>query len=410
LCCFAVGTGDGNETIKLFRGGMPLRRHWAHFRYYDCSFTGSEAVDYLHELLRKNYNFGPEVTRYQTLQLLRKFLKAHVIEDIKGRHGTEDFEDSGHLYRYCIKPNFCLIWFPLFAQTSDLCNKRHSVAIGDVHECKLILRKEVTPKQVDHIWKSMTVAQYVNMETFTDMPYWVISAMKCLANLTRVPGFERDVLKTVTVLLSCLFFAGLLQDQEVATEALRLLLRLMARVCQNPHLPPLNDTIPTRTLVHAIIKNHHFSHCVLSSVDDMDLDELLSTTNCQVEEHMSHLRRVQVITPVTVRENTPLYQYAGSDTDFSSSPAFCKHISRVDSEEQKVIGTRTPLQELLERFFLSLLQFEKSYPEVYQHRFPTEESKAAVIPEKTPRIKPHLMFFNLKKPFQPFQRSWSFRA
>lgn len=90
-----------NETIKLFRGGMPLRRHWAHFRCYDWSFTGSEGVEYLHELLRRNLNFGPEVTRYQTLQLLRKFLKAHVIEDIRGRHGTEDFEDNGHLYRCC---------------------------------------------------------------------------------------------------------------------------------------------------------------------------------------------------------------------------------------------------------------------------------------------------------------------
>lgn len=30
---------------------------------------------------------------------------------------------------------------------------------------------------------------------------------------------------------------------------LQLLMRLMARVCQNPHLPPLNDTIMTRTLV-----------------------------------------------------------------------------------------------------------------------------------------------------------------
>ena len=89
-----------NETIKLFRGGMPLRRHRAKLRYYDWSFTGSEAVDYLHNLLRRNHNFGPEVTRYQTLQLLRKFLKAHVIEDIKGHHGTEDFQDNGHLYRY----------------------------------------------------------------------------------------------------------------------------------------------------------------------------------------------------------------------------------------------------------------------------------------------------------------------
>lgn len=58
--------------------------------------------------------------------------------------------------------------------------------------------------------------------------------------------------------------AGLLQQQDVATEALQvsclllpppnrrrlqLLLRLMARVCQNPHLPPLNDSLATRTLV-----------------------------------------------------------------------------------------------------------------------------------------------------------------
>lgn len=49
----------------------------------------------------------------------------------------------------------------LFEQTSDLWNKRHSVAIGDVNECKLIRRKDITPKQVDHIWKSMTIAQYV---------------------------------------------------------------------------------------------------------------------------------------------------------------------------------------------------------------------------------------------------------
>lgn len=41
-------------------------------------------------------------------------------------------------------------------------------------------------------------------------------------------------------------------------------------------------------------------------------------------------------------------KYAGSDTDFSTSPAFCKQIKRVDCEEQKVIGTQIPLQQLLE--------------------------------------------------------------
>uniref|UniRef100_A0A3Q3IMA6 Rho-GAP domain-containing protein n=1 Tax=Monopterus albus TaxID=43700 RepID=A0A3Q3IMA6_MONAL len=505
-----------NETIKLFRGGMPLRRHWAHFRYYDSSFTGSEAVDYLHDLLRDNYNFGPEVTRYQTLQLLRKFLKAHIVEDIKGRHGTEDFEDSGHLYRFpalsplksfptkpLLRDNIDLprlIRFPslmspfLFDQTSDLWNKRHSVAIGDVHECKLIRRKEITPKQVDHIWKSITVAnlqrvlglksldgvlnpthvngKHIVHNVFSvnktgivilenkaeDMPYWVVSAMKCLANWpngneTRqpvYPGFERDVLRTVadyfhrlkepllTFHLYEVFvnILSLLQEQEIATEALQvsclllpppnrrrlqLLLRLMARVCQNPHLPPLNDTIATCTLMVQI-----FSHCVLGSVDEMDLDELLATKlvtfmmehhntifqvpsklHSQVEEQLSHLKRVRI-------------KYAGSDTEFSASPAFCKQISRVGSEELKAIGTQTPLQELLEGLIADkelpakdkrkrLKQFQKLYPEVYHNRFPTEESKAAVIPEKTPGLKSH-MFFNLKKPFQPFQRSWSFRA
>lgn len=44
----------------------------------------------------------------------------------------------------------------------------------------------------------------------------------------------------------------------------------------------------------------------------------------------------------------PQIKYAGSDTDFSSSPAFCKQIRKLESEEQRVIGTQTPLPELLE--------------------------------------------------------------
>ncbi|KAM9806784.1 DEP domain-containing protein 1B isoform X2 [Syngnathus typhle] len=512
-----------NETIQLFRGGMPLRRHWIHFRYYDCTFSGSEAVDYLHQLLRHNCNFGPEVTRYQTLQLLRKFLKAHVIEDIKGRHGTEDFQDNGHLYRFpALSPLKSLPSRSLSRNrtdlprlirwddyeelpqqenvapvkstimTSDFWNKRHSVAIGDVHECKLIRRKDITPKQVDNTWKSMTAShlqrvlglttldgvlnpahvkgKYIVHNVFNinksgivvlennedDMPYWVVSAMKCLANWPNgndakqpvYPGFERDILKTVadyyqrlkepllTFHLYEVFvnILSLLQEQDMATEALQLstlllpppnrrhlqlLLRLMARVSHNPHLPLLNDTIATRTLMVQM-----FSQCVLGSPDEMDLDELLASKlvtfmmehyntifqvpdklRRQVEEHLSHFRRVQI-------------KYAGSDTDFSTSPAFYKQIARVDSDQPKLIGTQTPLQELLEGLISDkdlpakdkkrrLKQFQKSYPEIYRNRFPAEESRAV---EKNSRFKPPLMFFNLKKPSNPFQRSWSFRA
>ncbi|XP_068809607.1 DEP domain-containing protein 1A isoform X2 [Struthio camelus] len=89
-----------NEVTKHFRAGMPLRKHRQHFKKHGSCFTASEAVDWLHEVLKNNSNFGPEVTRQQTIQLLRKFLKNHVIEDIKGRWGSENLEDNGGLYRF----------------------------------------------------------------------------------------------------------------------------------------------------------------------------------------------------------------------------------------------------------------------------------------------------------------------
>ncbi|KAM4614963.1 DEP domain-containing protein 1B-like [Polymixia lowei] len=508
-----------NETIKMFRGGMPLRRHWAHFRSYNCSFTGSEAVDWLHELLRRNDNFGPEVTRCQTAQLLRKFLKTHVIEDIKGRYGNEDFFENGQLYRFPALsplkhvPTRTLLTDsndlqrPIYwddyedlpqqekivpmksaALNSEMWNKRHSVAIGDLNECKLIRRKEITPKQVDHIWKSMTVAhlqrvlglktmdgvldparvnaKHIVHNVFSvnktgivvlknnaeDMPHWVYSAMKCLAkwpngNETKqpmYPGFERDVLKTVadyfqklkepllTFHLYDVFvnILSLLQQQNVAVEALQvsclllppasrrhlqLLLRFMAQVCQNPALPSLNNSIVTRTLMVQM-----FSHCVLGSADEVDLDELLATKlvtfmlehhdtvlqvpsklHHHVEEHLFQLRRIK---------------YAGAEADSPmASQAFRQHISRLDFEEQRVLGSKEDPKSVTESLIADrkrsskdkrrrLKQFQKSYLEN------NPESRASVLREKTPQLKQQLMFFKFKKSFQPFQRSWSFRT
>ncbi|KAJ8287138.1 hypothetical protein GJAV_G00048090 [Gymnothorax javanicus] len=498
-----------NELIKLFRGGMPVRRHWAHFRSYDNSFTGSEAVDWLHALLRRNHNFGPEVTRFQTLQLLRKFLKNHVIEDIKGRYGTEDLDDNGHLYRFPpsspLKPlpprtpiflsgplpklpgwdDYEEVTLPEkvpvkpLVLNSESWNKRHSIAIGEVQECRLIRRREISQRHLDHIWKSMTLAHLqrvlgldslegvnkqgvvVLKEKSGDLPHWVLSAMKCLANWpngseTKQPlydGFERDVLKTVadyfqklsepllTFQLYEVFVSilGLLPREQVAVDALQvcclllpppnrrklqLLMRLITRVCQNPRLPPLNDAIATRTLMVQM-----FSRCVLHSADEEDLDELLATKLVMlmlehqeealrvparlqraVEEHLAHLRRVQI-------------KYSGADTDSSVvSPSYCRQISKAEFEEQRVHGAQEPMVELLESIIgnkdlsvkdkkKKLKQFQRSYPEIYRKRFPTPESEAAVFPERpASRTRPQLKFLALKKSFQPFQRSWSFRA
>lgn len=88
-----------NEVTRLFRAGMPLKKHRQNFRHHASCFTATAAVDWLHQLLCNNSNFGPDVTRQQTVQLLKKFLKNHVIEDVKGRWGTEDLEDNNVLYR-----------------------------------------------------------------------------------------------------------------------------------------------------------------------------------------------------------------------------------------------------------------------------------------------------------------------
>ncbi|XP_069483427.1 DEP domain-containing protein 1B isoform X1 [Ambystoma mexicanum] len=258
-----------NETIELFRARMPLRRHRIHFKTYDNCFAALEAIDCLHNLLRDNQNFGPDVTRHQTIQLLKKFKKNHVIEDVKGRWGHEDFEDNGYLYRfpptsplkpYPKRPHYRadVIRFPDWSEyeavtsnphtsmkpivmNSEMWYKRHSIAIGEVPACRLVQRRALTDANVEDLWKTMTLthlqkilglhsmdgvldSKYVNPkhiiynvyntnkqgvvvleEKSKELPHWVLSAMKCLANwpsstdLNRPMylGFEKDVFKTI---------------------------------------------------------------------------------------------------------------------------------------------------------------------------------------------------------------------
>ena len=54
-----------NEIIQLFSQGMPRRRHRRHLKLYNDCFTASEAIDFLHVLLKQNHNIGNEVTRMQ---------------------------------------------------------------------------------------------------------------------------------------------------------------------------------------------------------------------------------------------------------------------------------------------------------------------------------------------------------
>nr|XP_020442870.1 DEP domain-containing protein 1A-like [Monopterus albus] len=261
-----------NEVTRLFRAGMPLRKHRQNFRHYSSCFMASAAVDWLHQLLCSNSNFGPDVTRQQTVQLLKKFLKNHVIEDMKGRWGTEDLEDNNMLYRFPssspLKP------IPCRAPPSDCSSIKKRPSLRDregffkfrsikKHEKETqenvdpaihaqaeglsqpvgeqVQRRALTVEDERDIWRDITLThlqrilgvaslddvldqRYVNPQNIihnmtkvtkhgvvtlddktNDLPHWVLSAMKSLANWPKYdsaqpsyPGFERDVFKTVS--------------------------------------------------------------------------------------------------------------------------------------------------------------------------------------------------------------------
>uniref|UniRef100_UPI0037E9493B DEP domain-containing protein 1A n=1 Tax=Semicossyphus pulcher TaxID=241346 RepID=UPI0037E9493B len=260
-----------NEVTRLFRAGMPLRKHRHNFRHHASCFTSSAAVDWLHQLLRNNSNFGPDVTRQQTVQLLKKFLKNHVIEDVKGRWGSEDLEDNNTLYRFPSTSPLKPIPRAAHASATGSIKKRPSFrdkevffrfrsikkhdketqenvdpalqAEGENHtiEEQQVPRRELTLEDEQEIWRDIAMThlqrilsvasldevldqRYVNPQNIihnmtkvnkhgvvtmddktNDLPHWVLSAMKSLANWPKYdsthpsyPGFERDVFKTVS--------------------------------------------------------------------------------------------------------------------------------------------------------------------------------------------------------------------
>ncbi|XP_025111003.1 DEP domain-containing protein 1B-like isoform X2 [Pomacea canaliculata] len=91
-----------NDVVSTFRQGVPCGRHRRYMRAAENCFVGSAAVDWLLNHLRHNINFGPDVTRKQTVQLLNKFYKAGIFEEVQvSRRGRnkQDFSDSNRLYR-----------------------------------------------------------------------------------------------------------------------------------------------------------------------------------------------------------------------------------------------------------------------------------------------------------------------
>ncbi|XP_073499976.1 DEP domain-containing protein 1A isoform X3 [Phyllobates terribilis] len=499
-----------NEVTKYFRAGMPLKKHRQSFKTYGSCFTASEAIDWLHHHLRNNSNFGSDVTRLQTIQLLRKFLKNHVIEDLKGRWGSEDLEDTHQLFRFPstspIKtlPSRPPLWkrsslenvfkekenpFKM-PQFSKMTPRRHRSLDGKGEqeneaaeamevdtERGSLGAKEITRKDLEEVWGNIALIHLqkilalpsleevlnpaqmnpghimYNMthtskhgvvflqDKTDDLPHWVLSAMKCLANWPRnndmgqpsYPGFERDVFRTVAdyflnlpePLLTYEYYElfvnilGLLQPhlQRVAIDALQLcclllpppnrrklqlLMRMISRMSQNVDMPRLHDAMGTRSLMIQT-----FSRCVLCCAEEVDLDELLATRLVSfLMDHHQEILQVPCYLQTAVQDHIQYLQRAQVKDPSALGFYFCKQISAQEFEEQKVVTSQAAIMELLESIVKDknlsmkdkkkkLKQFQKEYPDIYRSRFPTTESEAQLLGDK-PTIKQPMLL--LKRP------------
>ena len=81
-----------NSIIRTFRAEMPLKKHKKNMRTYENCFSSTEAVDFLHKHLQKNPNFGTEVSKEQTVQLLKKLYRAGIIENVREDSTDEEFK------------------------------------------------------------------------------------------------------------------------------------------------------------------------------------------------------------------------------------------------------------------------------------------------------------------------------
>ncbi|XP_028633424.1 DEP domain-containing protein 1A isoform X3 [Grammomys surdaster] len=496
-----------NEVTTSFRIGMPLRKHRQHLKKYSNCFTAVEAVDWLYDLLRSNSNFGPEVTRQQTVQLLRKFLKNHVIEDIKGRWGSENLDDNNQLFRFpATSP---LKTFPqrhteikktnteYFSKNKDSIfklrnlsrktpkkrglhfsqentEKIHHERITNEDQENAPDNQEISQEDVEEVWRyiiliylqtilgvpsieelinpNQIIPQYImyNMANTSkhgvvilqdkseDLPHWVLSAMKCLANWPRsndtnnltYVGFERDVFKTIAdyfldlpePLLTFEYYElfvnilGLLQPhlERVAIHALQLcclllpppnrrklqlLMRMISRMSQNVDMPKLHEEIGTRSLMI-----NTFSRCVLCCAEEVDLDELLASRLVSfLMDHHQEILQVPTYLQAAVEKHLDYIKkgHVKNHGDGLVVPlptySYCKQISAKEFDEQKISTSQAAIAELLENIVRSkslpvkekrrkLKQFQKEYPLIYQKRFPTTESEAALFDDK-PTIK-----------------------
>lgn len=92
-----LATRIWNKLVTLFESRISCKTHWKGMKLHNYCFPASDAVAILHEILTQHVK--EDATRTQAKKLLQKFLLLKVIEDVKGRNGSDIILESKKLYR-----------------------------------------------------------------------------------------------------------------------------------------------------------------------------------------------------------------------------------------------------------------------------------------------------------------------
>ncbi|CAG2162925.1 unnamed protein product [Oppiella nova] len=240
MSCLMLSFLKWNQVLHSFYIGITPKKHRKHMRtHYNC-FVATDAVDWILNYLQFSPHFaGQQISRFQAINLLRKYLETDVIERVDARKAGQQFQDNKELYRFTRQANENLP----FISSSNLNPKQMPSTPkslkSDDQIPELIKQMSLTEKSdaFKEIFFDKLVAFVPNVDDFVrrddiisltlmhnmtrvsangvvrltdrteDLPHWVVSAMKCLANwpkasgsdscLPKYPGFENDVFAVV---------------------------------------------------------------------------------------------------------------------------------------------------------------------------------------------------------------------
>ncbi|KAJ7377036.1 GTPase activator [Desmophyllum pertusum] len=285
------------------------------------------------------------------------------------------------------------------------------------------------------------------------LPQWLISAMKCLIHwpngdyscqsFPKYAGFERDVFKAVveffddedkrplvpTHLLgvfkktvgkknNCLFTCYLFKCKLTAMrslqyccllipvknrELLQMLLKFMVRLMDN-HVISLSDELPIKEM---LIQS--FSRAIFGVTADMDAIRLIYFMMEKFPEYFKSPEGLEFQV-----EQRLLFLKSCRENKFtvpSEGPivSFCERVTPQEYKEQSLITSQRSLKDLLNRIVedrslsakdrkKQLKQFGKSYPDIYQAKFPGDNlSTCSQRSEKLRQVmKPLAILKNLR--------------